>query len=153
MVVVEVVRGVGSPSGASGALLLRRRVLLLFLMMVLAGVGLLNGMTIAALGRARELGVLRALGIKRSALGASFLIEGAIVAALASLLSLSLSWPLATVLILGMTSVAQLNAPVQLPWLWMGIVPVAAFTTAILAALLPASRALRQSPSESVRYE
>ena len=127
--------------------------LLLFLMMVLAGVGLLNGMTIAALGRARELGVLRALGIKRSALGASFLIEGAIVAALASLLSLSLSWPLATVLILGMNSVAQLNAPVQLPWLWMGIVPVAAFTTAILAALLPASRALRQSPSESVRYE
>src|SRR5690606_21710724 len=85
--------------------------LLLLLMMGLAGVGLLNGMTIAALGRARELGVLRALGIKRSALGGSFLIEGAVVAGLASVLSLGLSYPLATVLVLGMNSVAQLDAP------------------------------------------
>ena len=127
--------------------------LLLFLMMGLAGVGLLNGMTIAALGRQRELGVLRALGIKRAALGGSFLIEGAIVAAISSVLSVGLSYPLGTVLVLGMNAVAQLDAPVTIPWLWLVLVPVAAFTTAILAALLPAFRALKQSPSESVRYE
>jgi putative ABC transport system permease protein len=127
--------------------------LLLFLMMGLAGVGLLNGMTIAALGRARELGVLRALGIKRSALGGSFLVEGAVVAGLASLLSLGLIYPLASVLVLGMNAVAQLDAPVTMPFRWLFLVPVAAFATAILASLLPAWRALRQSPSESVRYE
>jgi ABC-type lipoprotein release transport system permease subunit len=32
-------------------------------------------------------------------------------------------------------------------------VPFAALGTALLAALVPAFRALRQSPSESVRYE
>ena len=127
--------------------------LLLFLMMGLAGVGLLNGMTIAALGRARELGVLRALGIKRSALFGSFLIEGAVVAGLASVLSLGLSYPLASVLVLGMNAVAQLDAPVTMPWRWLWLVPVAAFGTAILAALVPACRAIKQSPSESVRYE
>ncbi|CAE7946569.1 macB, partial [Symbiodinium sp. KB8] len=57
---------------------------LLLLMLALAGVGLLNGMTIAALGRVRELGVLRALGITRRALGGSFLLEGAVVAVLAA---------------------------------------------------------------------
>ena len=127
--------------------------LLLFLMMGLAGVGLLNGMTIAALGRQRELGVLRALGIKRGALGGSFLIEGAIVAAIASVLSVALSYPLGIVLVLGMNAVAQIDAPVTMPWMWLILAPIAAFATAILASLVPAYRALKQSPSESVRYE
>jgi hypothetical protein len=127
--------------------------MLLFLMLVLAGVGLLNGMTIAALGRARELGVLRALGIKKSSLGASFLIEGAIVAALASLLSLGLCYPLSAVLVLGLNAVARLDAPLTIPWDWLVYVPLGAFATAVCAAILPAWRALKQSPSESVRYE
>ncbi|MCR9246949.1 MAG: ABC transporter permease [bacterium] len=126
---------------------------LLLLMLVLAGVGLLNGMTIAALGRVRELGVLRALGITRGALGGSFLLEGAVVAVLASALSLALSWPMAWVLVKGMNQVAALDAPVELPYQWFVIAPVMALGTALLAAIVPAWRALRQSPSESVRYE
>lgn len=127
--------------------------MLLAMMMVLAGVGLLNGMTIAALGRARELGVLRALGTPWSALGGSFLLEGAVVAALASLLALALAVPLAYVLVFGMNQVARLEAPVTLPWLWFVLAPLAAFATAVLAAIVPALRALRESPAESVRYE
>ncbi|MEC8252865.1 MAG: FtsX-like permease family protein, partial [Planctomycetota bacterium] len=127
--------------------------LLLLLMLALAGVGLLNGMTIAALGRARELGVLRALGIKRGALAASFLIEGGVVAALASLLSVGLSLPLGQVLVFGMNTVARLDAPVTVPWAWFLYAPALAFFTAIVASIVPAWRALAQSPSESVRYE
>ncbi|MCU0865834.1 MAG: ABC transporter permease [Planctomycetes bacterium] len=127
--------------------------LLLFLMLVLAGVGLLNGMTIAMLGRVRELGVLRALGITRASLGGSFVLEGAVVAALASLLSCGLGVVMATVLVLGMNQVAKLDAPVTLPYPWFVLVPVLAFATALLAAIVPALRALRESPSESVRYE
>ena len=127
--------------------------LLLLLMLVLAGVGLLNGMTIAALGRARELGVLRALGIARGALGGSFLLEGAVVAALASLLSLGLALVLAQVLVFGMNAVARLDAPLALPWPWFAWAPLLAFGTAMLASVVPAWRALQQSPSESVRYE
>ncbi|MBL8753807.1 MAG: ABC transporter permease [Planctomycetes bacterium] len=127
--------------------------LLLGLMMVLAGVGLLNGMTIALLGRQKELGVLRALGITRSALGGSFLLEGAVVAALASLLSIGLAIPLGSVLVFGMNQVARLDAPLVLPWTWFLVAPAAAFATAIVASLVPALRALRQSPSESVRCE
>ncbi len=127
--------------------------LLLLLMLGLAGVGLLNGMTIAALGRARELGVLRALGIRSKALGGSFLVEGAVVAALASLLSIGLSLPLGHVLVLGMNAVARLDAPVTVPWAWFVYAPLLAFATALAAATVPAWRALKQSPSESVRYE
>ena len=127
--------------------------LLLFLMLVLAGVGLLNGMTIAMLGRVRELGVLRALGITRGALFGSFVLEGVVIGALASLLSVGLGAVMATVLVLGMNSVAKLNAPIELPYTWFLLTPVIAFATAMLASLVPGWRALRQSPSESVRYE
>lgn len=127
--------------------------LLLAMMLVLAGVGLLNGMTIAALGRVRELGVLRALGTRSGSLCGSFLLEGAVVAALASLLALVLAVPLAWVLVGGMNQVARLEAPVALPWRWFVLAPLAAFATAVLAAIVPALRALRQSPAESVRYE
>ncbi|MCC7396149.1 MAG: ABC transporter permease [Planctomycetes bacterium] len=127
--------------------------LLLLLMMVLAGVGLLNGMTIAALGRVRELGVLRALGITRGALVGSFLLEGAVVAMLASLMALLLAVPMGHVLVLGMNVVAGLDAPVVLPYRWFVLAPLAALGTALVAAMVPAQRALRQSPSESVRYE
>jgi ABC-type antimicrobial peptide transport system permease subunit len=122
-------------------------------MLVLAGVGLLNGMTIAALGRGRELGVLRALGMGRGALGGSFLLEGVLVALLASVLSLLLALPMAWVLVRGMNRVAALDAPVTLPYTWFWVVPAAALLTGLLAAIVPARRALRQSPSESVRYE
>lgn len=127
--------------------------LLLLLMLGLAGVGLLNGMTIAALGRARELGVLRALGIRRGALAGSFLLEGAVVAGLASALSLGLCVPLGQVLVFGMNAVARLDAPLAVPWAWFVYAPALAFGTAVIASVVPAWRALRQSPSESVRYE
>ena len=126
---------------------------LLLLMLVLAGVGLLNGMTIAAIGRARELGVLRALGMGSKALGGSFLLEGALVAALSSLLSLGLAVPMAWVLVTGMNQVAALEAPVTMPYAWFAVVPIAALVTCLLASIVPAWRALRTSPSESVRYE
>lgn len=127
--------------------------ILLVLMLALAGVGLLNGMTIALLGRVRELGVLRALGITRGALVGSFLLEGAVVAALASLLSCGLGVVMAKVLVFGMNRVARLDAPLELPVVWFFLVPVLAFGTALSASAVPAWRALRESPAESVRYE
>jgi hypothetical protein len=108
---------------------------------------------LAALGRIRELGVLRALGLSRRALTGSFLLEGVLVALLASLLSIGLSVPMSYVLVLGMNQVAALDAPVTLPWRWYALVPIAALATALAAAFVPARRALRQSPGESVRYE
>lgn len=127
--------------------------LLLLLMLVLAGVGLLNGMTIAALGRARELGVLRALGIRRADLGGSFVLEGLMVGAIAAVLSVALAVPMGYLLVRGMNQVAALAAPFALPWRWLWLTPVLALLTGVLAGLVPAWRSLRQSPAEAVRYE
>jgi ABC-type antimicrobial peptide transport system permease subunit len=123
------------------------------LILGLAGTGLLNGMTIAALGRARELGVLRALGVDRRSLHQSFVLEGLCVGALAALLALALCAPMAHVLVGGLNRVAALAAPVVLPVPWMIAVPAIALGVGVLAALLPAARASAQDPAEAVRYE
>lgn len=126
---------------------------LLLLMLLLAGVGLLNGMTIAALGRMRELGVLRALGVGRRTLHVGFLCEGAVVGLLAAGLAVGLCWPMAQILITGLNRVARLEAPVALPEPWLWAVPGIALVTGVLAAVVPARQAVRAEPAESVRYE
>ncbi|GAB4159218.1 MAG: FtsX-like permease family protein [Planctomycetota bacterium] len=127
--------------------------LLVLMMLVLAGMSLLNGMTIAALARIREIGVLRALGVSTRTLRGSFLLEGALVGLLAALVALGFCWPVARVLIEGLNRVAFLDAPLEMPRPWMVAVPFMALGTGLVAAVVPGMRAARISPSESVRYE
>lgn len=126
---------------------------LLLLILVLAGVGLMNGMAIAAIGRSRELGVLRALGLGPRALVRAFLLEGGIVGVLAAALAVGLCLPMVRILVAGLNRVAGLRAPAELPWFWIAAVPAIALVVGVLAAVVPALRSLRQDPAEAVRYE
>lgn len=127
--------------------------ILLVLVLALATSGLVNGMTIAAMARIREIGVMRALGVGVGTLRLVFLFEGAVVAFLAVLLSSALCVPMALILVGGLNAVAGLEAPVVIPGQWLGYTPLIAFGTALVASLLPALRAAGQSPAGAVRYE
>ena len=126
---------------------------LLSMILVLVGAGMVNTMTIAALGRAREIGVLRALGMDDRHLRRSFLLEGLVVAALATVLAFAMGLPLGTLIVDGLNRVTGLEAPVAVPWLYLALVPVLALVTGALAALLPGSRAVAIDPAQAVRYE
>ncbi len=126
---------------------------LLALILGLAGVGLVNAMTIAAMGRSRELGVLRALGMGRVPMRQTYLLEGLLVAVLATAIAWLAGAPLGAMVVAGLNRVAGLDAPVVLPWAWFWAVPVLACAVGLLAAVLPGARALRESPAEAVRYE
>jgi putative ABC transport system permease protein len=127
--------------------------LLVLLILLLAVTSLLNGMTIASLGRSRETGVLRALGVGKATVRGSSLIEGAIAGALSAALALLLAVPMARVLISGLNRVAGLDAPLTLPWDWFAATPAIAVGTGLLAAILPGMRAAALNPAASVRYE
>ena len=127
--------------------------LLLGLILLLAGVGLINAMTIAAMGRSREVGVLRTLGMRRRSLHASLLLEGLLVALLATAVVWIAALPLGAMVVAGLNEVAGLRAPVVVPWSWMAAVPVIALCVGLLAALVPGLRVVRESPAAAVRYE
>lgn len=127
--------------------------LLLSMILVLAGAGLLNGMTIAALSRGRELGVLRALGVSAASLRRSLLLEGLVVGGLGSALAVALCAPMANLLIAGLNKIASLQTPVVLPLGWMFAAPAIGLAVGLVAAWIPAARAAAQDPASSVRYE
>ena len=127
--------------------------LLLLLLLVLAGTGLLNGMTIAALARARELGVLRALGVSSRTLRRSLLLEGLVIGGLGSGLAVALAPSMAALLIGGLNRIAALEVPVALPTFWLAASPAIGLFVGLLAAWIPAQRAANQDPASSVRYE
>jgi putative ABC transport system permease protein len=126
---------------------------LLALILLLAGVGLVNAMTIAAMGRAREVGVLRALGMRKRALRATYLLEGVLVALMATGIVWLAGVPLGAMVVAGLNKVAGLEAPVVIPWVWFAVVPALALGIGVVAAVLPSTRVLRESPAEAVRYE
>lgn len=126
---------------------------LLALILGVSAVGLVNGMTLAALGRAREIGVLRALGMTGRTLRARFLAEGAVIACLAAALALVLSLPLGAVLVAGLGRVAGLDAPLVVPWGHLAMVPVFALLVGLATSLVPGWRIVREDPADAVRYE
>lgn len=127
--------------------------ILLGLVLLLGGVGVLNAMTIAALGRAREIGVLRALGASRRQLRRMFVVEGAVVGVLASATAWGLGVPLGQIVVRGMNRVAGLDAPYLVPWHAVLLVPVLGVGIGVAAALVPGVRAARVEPAEAIRFE
>jgi putative ABC transport system permease protein len=125
---------------------------LLALILGLAGIGLVNQMTLAALGRAREIGVLRALSVDRRQLRRMFVVEAAVVSGGATLIAWGLGPALGYLVVQGLNRVAGLDAPFAAPWVMLAITPVLAFGLGAVAAWLPGSRALRVEPAAAVRY-
>ncbi|MCA8956201.1 MAG: FtsX-like permease family protein, partial [Planctomycetes bacterium] len=126
---------------------------LLLLILGLVTVGLVNTMTIAAVGRAREIGVLRALGMSDKQLKRAFVVEGLLVAVLSAVVAIAMGLPLGYVVVEGLNRVTGLAAPVVIPWPYVGVVPLAALLAGWIASLLPGSRAVKMNPVEAVRYE
>lgn len=126
---------------------------LLLLILALAGVGLVNAMTIAALARTKELGVLAALGLSRRDLFSIFAVEAGVVGALAGAAAVALALPIAALVVRGLRAVSGLDVPFAPPWGWIAAVPLIAFATALAASAIPAARLARISPARAVRYE
>jgi putative ABC transport system permease protein len=123
--------------------------------------GLLVG--IAALGviafravveRRQQIGMLRAIGYKRSMVQLSFLLESGFIAlsgiGLGLVLGLTFAWNLFTSGEVGDT--AQ-GIPFTVPWMQISIVTAFAFVASMLMTVIPARSASRVAVAEALRYE
>ena len=126
---------------------------LLAMILGLAVVGLMNQMTLAAIGRAREIGVLRALSMGRAQLRGIFAVEAVVIAFGATLVAVGLGPLLGRLVVAGLHAVTGLDTPYRWPYVMLALVPVLAFGLATLASWLPATRALKVDPAQAVRYQ
>ncbi len=121
--------------------------------------GLLVG--IAALGvislrsvveRRAQIGVLRAIGYRRSMVLASFLMESSFIA----LLGIFLGVALGTLLSYNLVNFMGEQIPgltFNLPWAQLGVIVLIAYAFSLLTTYLPARQASRIYPAQALRYE
>ncbi|HEX7963087.1 MAG TPA: ABC transporter permease [Candidatus Saccharimonadales bacterium] len=126
--------------------------------LTVAAVGVVNTMVMAILERTREIGVMRAVGARRSTVRRLFTIEASLLGFLGGGFGVLVGFALTLIANpiinrqLKSNGIASSNIVTLPPWL---ILTVLAVTTVIgmLAGLYPAARAARLDPVEALRYE
>jgi putative ABC transport system permease protein len=125
--------------------------LILGLTAVLAALGVLNGQLLAGLERAKELGVLKALGVTRRQVAGMVLCESLVIGAFGGVLGTALGAALTPVIVRSLESLSGLELPDVGPGLWLWIVPGGAVLLALIAALYPIARMNRTDAVGAVR--
>nr|WP_321237366.1 ABC transporter permease [uncultured Psychroserpens sp.] len=110
-------------------------------------IALLNMMLVSVSERTREIGVRKALGAKRGTIAFQFLIETLIISQLGGLFGILLG------ILAGWGISAGLGFKFTTPWFAMMSAVLITFIVAIVSGLMPAIKASKLDPVESLRYE
>ena len=139
--------------------------LLILMIFIIAAVGISNTMLIAVYERVREIGMMRALGMKDSSIRLAFLLEAGGIGFLGSTIGLVLgsiatyfmvNWGIDYSSIIGQMDIGyRVTGVFRAAWHPQAMVNAVILGTLISmgVALLPASRALRMKITDCLRYE
>lgn len=112
-----------------------------------SSIALMNIMLVSVAERTREIGVRKALGAKRKIIAFQFFIETIIVGQLGGILGVILG------LLIGLGVSAAAGFNFTTPWMAIFSAFSIAFLVAIISGLMPAIKASKLDPIESLRHE
>lgn len=117
--------------------------------------GMANTMVISVLERTREIGILRALGIRVREVRRMVLVEGLVLIGIALIASVGLSLVLAEGTLRGnpSTLLGFRSTVLRYPWPWLPFMAVAAAAATLVAGSIPARRAARLDAVSAIRLE
>ena len=118
-----------------------------FITLLGAAIGLMNIMLVAVTERTKEVGLIKALGGKKNTVRIQFLTEAIVISVLGALLGIILG------ILLGNFFSMLINTCFVVPWNWVIVAIVICSITGLLAGLYPALKAGRLNPIEALRYE
>jgi len=118
-----------------------------FITLLGAAIGLMNIMLVAVTERTKEVGLIKALGGKRRTVMSQFLLEAIIISVLGALLGIILG------IALGNFFSFVISTGFVVPWNWVILAIVICSITGLLAGLYPALKAGKLNPIEALRYE
>ncbi len=124
--------------------------------LLVAGIGIMNIMIVSLIERTREIGILKALGMKSRTVLTIFLGEAVIVGLIGAVAGIITGWGIANVILLALgqsqTAGGLTITPILTPTVLGGALAFGVGVSVIFA-LYPAWRASRLKPVEALRYE
>jgi putative ABC transport system permease protein len=118
-----------------------------FITLVGAAIGLMNIMLVAVTERTKEIGLIKAIGGRQSNVRQQFLFEAILISLMGALFGVILG------VIVGNSFSLVLNTGFVVPWDWMILGIIICSIVGLLAGLYPAFKASRLNPIEALRYE
>jgi putative ABC transport system permease protein len=112
-----------------------------------ASIGLMNIMLVSVSERTREIGVRKAMGATNLAIRNQFLIESIVIGQIGGFLGIFLG------VLFGNIISVLFESSFIIPWMWILLGFTLTFVVGIVSGLLPANRAAKLNPIDSLRYE
>ncbi|RYZ29072.1 MAG: ABC transporter permease [Chitinophagaceae bacterium] len=112
-----------------------------------AAIGLMNIMLVAVAERTKEVGLIKAIGGKRSSIHLQFLLEAVIISLVGALIGIAFG------IALGNLFGVLLQTKFVVPWNWIFYGIIICTIVGLVAGIYPAIKAGKLNPIEALRYE
>jgi len=118
-----------------------------FITLVGAAIGLMNIMLVAVTERTKEIGLVKAIGGRQKSIRQQFLLEAILISLMGAVFGVILG------VLVGNSFSIVLSTGFVIPWNWVFLGILICSIVGLLAGLYPALKASRLNPIEALRYE
>lgn len=118
-----------------------------FITLMGAAIGLMNIMLVAVTERTKEIGLVKAIGGRQASVRTQFLFEAIIISLLGAFFGIVVG------VILGNIVSVLMDTGFVIPWLWVAFGIIICTIVGLLAGIYPAMKASKLNPIEALRYE
>ena len=121
--------------------------------LAISGIGIMNIMLVTVTERTHEIGIRKAIGARRKEILEQFLLEAFLISGTGAIagIVIAVAIPFAIEGLLRLLIPGEVRIPVS--WISVAVAFIVSSATGLLFGYLPANRAARLQPTESLRYE
>ena len=122
-------------------------VLVSFISLAVAGIGIMNIMMVSVTERTKEIGIRKAIGARRRNILLQFLVEAVLLSLIGGIIGVVVG------VLLGNVVATLMNLEIAVPWMWVVLGLGFCTLVGIVFGIWPAAKASRLDPIEALRYE